>query len=102
MKMKEAEKSLTQAHEDCIIVEDAIMMAEKRRFPNEQEIAYFTKFPDLVRVGKKVVHNIAKREVYKVRRNKIKDILKAAVSSLNSSENDFAETSCGNSGGSCT
>lgn len=92
MKMKEAEKSLAQAHEDCIIVEDAIMMAEKRRFPNEQEITYFTKFPDLVRVGKKVVHNIAKREVYKVRRNKIKDILKAAVSSLNSAENDFAET----------
>ena len=77
MKTKEAEKSLTQAHEDCIIVEDALIMAEKLRFPNEEEIVYFTKFPDLVRVGKKAVHNIAKREVYKARRKKIRDIMKS-------------------------
>ncbi len=92
MKTKEAEKSLTQAHEDCIIVEDALIMAEKRRFPNEEEIVYFTKFPDLVRVGKKAVHNIAKREVYKARRKKIRDIMKSAIASLNSAENDFIET----------
>lgn len=92
MNAAKAKESLAQAHEDCIIVEDAVMMAEKRRFPNEQEVVYFTKFPTLVTVNKKVMHNIAKREVYKARRNKIKDILKSAVSTLNSAENDFAET----------
>lgn len=87
-----AEKSYVQTYEDCERAALMLKLAENTQFPTEEELSFITGFASLVTVRANVVHNAALREIYKARREKIKETLKQAAVSLASAESDFAES----------
>lgn len=92
MTVKPAQKSLLQAQEDLLRTESILTLAENRRFPDDEEIAYGASFGTLVQVRGNVQHNAALRDIFKKRRDKIKKIIGSVIPSFSSAPQDFSES----------
>lgn len=87
-----AKKSYVQTYEDCERAVHLLKLAENRQFPTDDDISFITGFTKLVTVREAVEHNAALRDIYKARRDKLKDIVNRVTTSLSAAESDFAET----------
>lgn len=92
MTVKQAKDSEIQAAFELEKAELILKIAESRRFPTNDEQTAVQKFDRLVTVGKKIVHNAAVREIFKARRDKLKNILISAVNGLSSAYSDYEES----------
>lgn len=87
-----AKKSYVQTYEDCERAVHLLKLAENRQFPTDDDISFITGFTKLVTVRETVEHNAALRDIYKARRDKLKDIVNRVTTSFSAAESDFAET----------
>ena len=85
-------KTYLQAQVDRERVEALFTLAEKRRFPSDEEVNFINGFETLVTIRANVLCDNALREIYKIRRGNIKDAVKAALSQMTSARGDFEET----------
>lgn len=92
MTSKQADAHLVQAQEELVRAETILALAERRRFPDADEKAMATEFPNIATIRGLKVYNKTLRDIYAQRRNKIKSILASAVKGLESAESDFAES----------
>lgn len=92
MSIPQAEKSLLQAQEDYSRIESLLTIAENRRFPDESDVDYAVGFARIVIIRANVEHNVSLREIFKQRRDKIKEIVKSVTPSFISAPRDFEES----------
>ncbi|MCR4888260.1 MAG: helicase-exonuclease AddAB subunit AddA [Ruminococcus sp.] len=86
------EKAYLQAQIDSEKAFALRKLAEDKRYPTDEEISYITKFDKLVVVSAKYPYNKALREIFKLKRNLMKDILKASVDQIAAAKSDFEES----------
>jgi len=86
------EQSYVVADLDLQRAEKLNELAVNRRYPTDDELAFITGFDSLPTVKASFPHNVALRDLYKARRDRIKDMVKEAVGRLSSAESDFAES----------
>lgn len=92
MTIPQAEKSLLQAQEDFGRVQSLLTFAENRRFPDKEDVEYALNFSRLVVLRGKIEYNGAVREIFKTRRERIKDIMKDVTPCFISAPRDFEES----------
>lgn len=92
MSIPQAEKSLLQAQEDFGRVQSLLILAENRRFPEEDDVRYAMGFSRLVVLRGKIEYNEAVREIFKARRERIKEIMKEITPCFISASRDFEES----------
>ncbi len=92
MTILQAEKSLLQAQEDFGRVESLLTIAENRRFPDKEDVEYALNFSRLVILRGKIEYNTALRDIFKVRRDRIKEIMKDVTPCFVSAPRDFEES----------
>ncbi|MDE7225516.1 MAG: UvrD-helicase domain-containing protein, partial [Ruminococcus sp.] len=92
MTVQQAKDSETQSACELEKAELMLKIAESHRFPTDNERTAIIKFERLITVNKKVPHNMALREIFKARRDKLKNILVSAVNSLSSAKSDYEES----------
>ena len=87
-----AEKSLGQAEEDYDRISRLAEILREKRFSTAEEAEQAMAFSSLVRLGK-TPHDSALREIYKKKRDIIKNTVKSVINSIEAVESDYAE--CG-------
>lgn len=92
MTIPQAEKSLLQAQEDFGRVQSLLTFAENRRFPDKDDVEYALNFSRLVVLRGKIEYNGAVREIFKTRRERIKEIIKSIAPCFISAPRDFEES----------
>ena len=92
MSVPQAIKSLEQAQEDYVKVQTLVDCAERHIFPDDDIAADCLDFARLVSLGKKIEYNVALRDIFKERRERIKKILKGAAPCFASAPRDFEES----------
>ena len=86
------EQSFIVAELDMQRAEKLRTLAVSQKYPSDDELAFITGFDKLPTIRANVPHNAALRELYKARRERIKEMVKEAVERLYSAESDFAES----------
>ena len=92
LKVKSASKSKIQAEEDLAKVQAMLSLVRNRKFPDREDAAFSSVFPDLVRVRSDVEYNAALRDIYKLRRDRLKKIMTESVPIFAAAPDDYAET----------
>lgn len=92
MTIPQAEKSLLQAQEDFGRVQSLFTFAENRRFPDKEDVEFALNFSRLVVLRGKIEYNGAVREIFKTRRERIKEIIKSIAPCFISAPRDFEES----------
>lgn len=92
MTIPQAEKSDIQAREDYSRVMELLSCAEKQLFPDDETAEYALNFSRLVQIRGNVEYNAALREIFKERRERIKDIIKSITPCFVSAPRDFEES----------
>lgn len=85
-------KTYLQAQVDCERADTLLTLAEKKKFPTDEEICFIGGFEQLVTIRSNVEHDAALREIYKIRRGIVKDTVKSVLSQLSSARSDFEES----------
>lgn len=87
------EQSFKVAESDIQRAEKLFDLASNMKIPSKDELIYLSSFDSLPTIRSNFPHNNSLRELYKIRREKIKGIIKEALDRLYSAENDFEESS---------
>ncbi len=88
----QAEKLKNQAAEDWSRVSEFLTLAENRRFPDDEAVEYSTSFSRMVTIRSSTEHNSALKDVYKARRDKIKEEINKIMPCFVSAPRDFEES----------
>lgn len=92
MTISQAVKSEEQAREDYSRVTELHSCAEKRLFPDDETTQYSLNFARLVQIRGNVEYNKALRDIFKERRDIIKDIIKDTAPCFAAAPRDFEES----------
>ena len=90
--IKAVQAAMLQAHEDLTRAESLQLHARKMTYPDSSELAAIKGFGSLKVIRANVTHNAALRDVFKARRNRLKEIVIGTADLLYSAESNFSET----------
>lgn len=88
----QAKASFQQAEEEYDRVNGLMEIIRSGRFPDDAESGRLCSFGKLVTVTAKTPHNKELREVYKKKREKMKELVSGIVSGTSAAESDFVES----------
>lgn len=87
-----AKKSLALAEEDYDRISRLDSIYRSGCFPSEKEAAELSAFSNLVKITSKTSHDIELRDIYKNKRNRMKELVISLINSTLTVESDFEES----------